>query len=147
MEFKQVLRARLPEVVEVNHQIFGGMYAWPSYPLEKYEERFRDSEPIIFTAEENGTILADCISYEKDGKWYLWMLGVKKEYRGHGIARRLLEMTETYAREHLYRKISAKVYNVSKEMLLLLVNRGYEVVGFQKHELSKYNAILLELNL
>jgi len=110
-----------------------------------YQERLKDVAPVIFVAEENEKIFGDCISFERDSKWYVWILGVNKEYRGQGIATQLLDLNEKHAKEHGYKNITVKVYNVSKEMLRLMIGRGYEIVDIHKHEKTKYNEIFLEL--
>ncbi len=145
MNFKLVTLERLPEIVKVNHQIFEGMYEWPPYTLDKYKERFANLQPVIFIAEKDGKVVGDSISFEKDGEWYLWILGVLKKYRKQGVASKLLDLNEKYAKENKYKTISVKVYNVSKEMLILLLGRGYKITDVEKHEKVKYNAIILKL--
>lgn len=147
MEIKQTGTDRLPEIVEMNKQVFEGMYDWPIYELDDYKKRLEGITPIIFIAEDNGKIVGNCISFEKEGKFYLWILGVLKEYRNKGIASKLFDLREHYAREHNYKKIFAKVYNVSKEMLKLMTKRGYKIIEIQKNPNPKYNANILELSI
>ena len=147
MEFKQITLERLPEIVEVNHKIFEGMYEWKPYYIDTYQEKFKGVDPVIFVAEKNGEILADSISFDRDNKWYLWIFGVLKEYRGQNIANQLFDLNEKYAREHGYKEITVKVYNVSREMLRLVIKRGYEINSVESHEKTKYNAVHLSLTL
>lgn len=147
MEFKQVGLERLAEIVEINTKIFDGMYDWPLYTLDDYKKRLEGINPIIFVAEDNGKIIGDCISFEKDNKFYLWISGVLKDYRNRGIASKLFDLREQYAREHNYKKIFTKVYNVSKEMLKLINKRGYKIIEIQKNSNTKYNANILELSI
>jgi ribosomal protein S18 acetylase RimI-like enzyme len=147
MEFKQTDISRLPEIAEMNREVFDGMYDRPVYTLDDYKKRLEGVTPIIFIAEDNGKVVGNCISYESDGKLYLWVSGVLKEYRNQGIASKLFDMREQYAREHNYKKIFTKVYNVSKEMLCLLIKRGYEIMEVFKKDNPKYNAIILELDI
>lgn len=145
MEFKVATLERLPDIVELNHRIFDGMYEWPSYSLDKYRERFANVQPVIFIAEKDEEIIADCISLDKNGEWYLWILGVLKEYRKQSIATKLLNLNEEYAKKNNYKVIFVKVYNVSKEMLSLLLGRGYQITDIEKHAKVEYNAIILRL--
>ncbi|MEI6553469.1 MAG: GNAT family N-acetyltransferase [bacterium] len=148
MEFKEVKLDRLAEVVDVNLKIFDGMYDWPPYYIEKYQERFKDTQPVIFVAEKDGKIVADSIAFDRGGKWYVWILGVLEEYRKQGIATELFNLTENYARGHGYKIVSIKVYNVSQDMLKLTQNRGYNIVEVRKYkdpEKPKYDANILEL--
>src|SRR5574343_21415 len=137
MEFKMVEVDRLAEIVEVNKSVFEDMYDWPIYELKDYQDKLKDINPIIFIVEENGKIIGNSIAFEKDNGFYLWILGVLKEYRNQGIASKLLDLREEYARIHGYKKIFAKVYDVSKDMLILLGKRGYKIVDTEKKINSK----------
>lgn len=145
MEYKRVNLDRLPEIVTVNHEIFKDMYDWPPYTLDDYMKRLEDKDPVIFIAEVDGKIVGDSISYGEGDKFYLWIMGVLKDYRGQGIASKLLDLREKYARENNFKKISTKVYNISKEMLSLFIKRGYVIVDIKKNDDVKYNAVILEL--
>jgi len=145
MNYKKGLIDELPELVKTNFQIFSGMYEWPPYTLDQYTERLNGVNPTIFIAERDDKIIGDSIAFEKDGGWYLWILGVLEEYRKQGVATQLLDLNEQYARENSYKEITVKVYNVSKEMLKLLIGRGYEIVDIHKDKNSKYNGIVLRL--
>lgn len=145
MEFKKVNLDRLPEIVIINYEIFKDMYDWPPYTLDDYTRRLENKDPIIFIAEEKGKIVGSSISYGEGDKFYLWILGVSKEFRGKGVASKLLDLREQYAKENNFKKISTKVYNVSKEMLSLFIKRGYVIVDVKKNDDVKYNAVILEL--
>lgn len=147
MEFKKVNLDRLPEIVTINHEIFKGMYDWPLYTLGDYEKKLEGKDPIIFVAEENGKIVGSSISYGEGDKFYLWVLGVLKDYRSKGIASKLLDLREQYAKENNFKKIYTKVYNVSKEMLSLLIKRGYFIVDINKNDNIKHTAVILELTI
>ncbi len=147
MEIKQVEINRLSEIVEMNKKVFENMYDWPVYELDDYKKRLEGVTPIIFIVEDDGKIVGNCISFEKDNKFYLWILGVLKEYRNQGIASKLFELREQYAREHNYKKIFAKVYNVSEEMLKLMIKRGYKIIEVKENLNPKYSANILELSI
>ena len=150
MEFKEVKLDRLAEIADVNLKIFDGMYDWPPYYIDKYQEKFKDISPIIFVAEDCGKIVGDSIAFERDGKLYIWILGVLKEYRKHGVATELFNLTENYAREHGYKVVCVKVYNISQDMLKLVQSRGYKVVEVRKyddHGKPQYYANILELDI
>ena len=145
MEYRQVSLERLPEIVEVNHRIFEGMYEWLPYFFDTYQEKFAHVDPVIFVGEDRGVVVGDAIAFPREGNWYLWILGILFEYRKQGVASALLDLQERYARDHGYSKITVKVYNVSKDMLRLLLSRGYDIVAVHPHEKVKYYAVMLEL--
>ena len=139
---------QLEQIVDVNRQIFKGMYEQDPYSLEQYEEKLSDKQPKIFIAENNGQIIADSISFKRNGSLYIWIMGVLKEYRNKGIATKLFENNEQFAKSNGYESVSIKVYNVSKKMLRLLSERGYQIVDTEESKNDpKFNAIHLELKI
>ena len=138
----------LKEIVLLNHSIFEGMYEHEPYSLEQYQERLSTVKPIIYIAKSDNQIVGNAISFEKEGSLYLWILGVSKQFRNQGIGSKLLDLTEQFAKDNGIGSVTTKVYNVSTEMLRLLLKRGYNIVKIEEHNSnSKYNAIHLRLEL
>ena len=139
---------QLEQIVLVNDRIFKGMYENDPYSLEQYQERLKNLQPKIFIVKVNDQIIGDSISFEKNNSLYLWIMGVVEEYRNKGIATKLFDYNEQFARANKYESIAVKVYNVSKEMLTLLLARNYQITGVERSETdSKYNAVHLELKI
>lgn len=135
---------RLEEIVTLNTKIFTPLYEWPTFTFAEYKERLKDTAPYILIVENDENIIADSISFGRDGYWYIWILGVSPEYRNQGIASKLLEMNETYAKEVGYEKVRIKIYEVSQEMLSLTKGRGYEVVEKIESEHGSHMAFVVE---
>ncbi|MFA5986341.1 MAG: GNAT family N-acetyltransferase [Parcubacteria group bacterium] len=139
---------QLEQIVFVNDKIFKGMYEKDPYSLDQYQEKLKNLQPKIFVAKVNDQIIGDSISFEKNNSLYLWIMGVLEEYRNKGIAVKLFERNEQFARENKYESITVKVYNVSKEMLKLLLTRNYEITDVEKSKTDpKYNAVHLTLKM
>jgi len=147
MTIKHANLDSLEEIVALNTTIFSPLYEWPVFTLPEYQERLRDTRPFILVAEDNGKIVANSISFEKDGYWYIWILGVSVEYRKQGIATRLFETNEAHAKELGYQRIRIKMYDVSKEMLTLVDERGYNIIETTEYENPKRWAFVVELDL
>jgi ribosomal protein S18 acetylase RimI-like enzyme len=147
IKYSQSTLERLPEIVSLNHSIFDGMYENPPYNLEDYQRKLHDVKPIIYIAEKDGKIIGDIISFAKGNEWYIWILGVSRDNRQQGVANTLLELQEKYAKEHGHNKVTVKVYNISKEMLRLVIKKNYEIEDVEKHDNTKHNAILLGLSI
>ncbi len=136
----------LPEIVRLNESIFRGMYQSEPYSLAQYQERLSSLNPLMYVAKQGEVIVGNAISYEKNNSLYLWIIGVSSEYRSNGIASKLLDLTETRAREEKYQSVTTKVYNVSTAMLRLLLKRGYLITNLEKSDSQhKFNAVSLEL--
>lgn len=139
---------QLEQIVRTNFEIFKGMYEQDPYSLAHYQEKLKDFEPQIFIAKIDGQIVGDSISFERNGSLYIWIMGVLKEHRKKGIATKLFENNEQLARTNKYKSVTAKVYNVSKEMLRVLLARDYQITDVEQSEAdAKYNAVHLELKI
>ena len=137
---------QLEQIVTLNYEIFQGMFEKEPYSLAQYQEKLKDKKLKIYVAKINGRIVGDAVSFGRDKALYLWIMGVLKEHRNKGIATQLFEMTEQFARDNEYESVTAKVYNVSSEMLRVLVARGYRIVDVEKSETDpKFHAVYLEL--
>ena len=112
------------------------MYSREPYSLEEYQARLSSVSSMIFVAEENSELIADSIAFEKDGAWYIWILGVHTDHRRKGIADHLFEMNESYAKSHGHSKVVIKIYAVSSATQELAAKRGYCTVetGGEKDE-------------
>lgn len=139
---------QIEEIVSINCQIFSLMYQEEPFALEYYKEKLKGKNPVIYMAKVNSVIVGDSVSFERDGSLYIWVLGVKKEYRNKGIATSFLELNEQLAKKNGYKSVTIKVYNVSKEMLKLVIDRGYNIQSVEISKISpKYNGVRLELTL
>ncbi len=139
---------QLEQIVLANLKIFKGMYEQDPYSLEHYQEKLKVLVPKIFIAKVDGQVVGDSISYNRDGSLYIWVMGVLKEHRNKGIATKLFENNEQFARANEYKSVTVKVYNVSTEMLRVLLTRGYQITNIEQSETdTKYNAIHLELKI
>lgn len=146
--FRQVGLETLPEIVNLNREIFDKMYPWPPYDLDQYSERLKNCDPVIFIAEEDGKMVGNSISYKKENSLYLWILGVQKDHRGKGLGSQLYALNEEYARNHGLASVSMKVYSVSEEMIRAAESRGYKKIDTIKDkENSLYDANVFEFNL
>lgn len=146
MTISQTTPESLEEIVAFNSEIFGPLYTWPVFTLEEYRERLKGKEVYILTAEENGKIVGDSISFEKDGYFYIWILGVSLSFRNQGIATKFFEMNEAYARDKGIKSVRVKVYEVSKEMIDLAERRRYTIIETIEDGTHSTKAFVMELN-
>ncbi len=138
----------LAEIVSCNHAIFKSMHENEPYSLDQYQDRLKDEEPLIYLAKVDNEIVGNSISFAKNSSWYLWILGVHKDHRNKGLGTRLIELNELHAKNNKYEFITAKVYNVSKNMLRLLLERGYYIINIDISDVDfKNNAIILRKHL
>ena len=101
----------------------------------------------LVTAWIEDKLVAYKIGYEKDKTcFYSWGGGVLPEHRGLGIAKTLMTAQHDWCREQGYKKIQTKTRNKFKDMLLLNIKSGFDIIGTQTTE-SDGLKILLEKKL
>ncbi|MEQ1879005.1 MAG: GNAT family N-acetyltransferase [Bdellovibrionia bacterium] len=90
---------------------------------------------FLATAELEGRLIGYKLGWEED-KWrfYSWLGGVLPEYRGLGIATSLMSAQHDWCRKQGYHKVSTKTQNRFREMLILNLKSGFQVIG--THESS-----------
>ncbi len=135
--------ADLEEIVRLNEVIFRGMYKRAPYTLEEYGERLFDKDYFALKAVKDGKIVGDSVVYEEgSGNFYLWIMGVKDEYREEGIGTALLRKTEANVIRRGCGQITAKVYNVSREMQGLLFKENYQIAAVSSEEDVKDRSVI-----
>lgn len=82
----------------------------------------------------------------KPGHFYSWMGGVDSSFRRRGIASELMRVQHTWCRAHHYRSIRTTTKNRFREMLMLDLRHGYDVIGSYVDEDGEPK-LLLEIRL
>ena len=86
------------------------------------------------------------VGYERDGYFYSWMGAILPNYRRLGLARKLAEKQETWAKAKGYPHVTFKTRNRLKPMLLFAIGRGFDIIDIQpKATIDEYRIILRKL--
>lgn len=87
---------------------------------------------MVLLAWEGDTCLGVKMGYRRsESTFYSWLGGVLPEGRGQGVARRLMLAQHEWVAEQGYRYVTTETYNRYREMLLLNIRMGFDVVGTQ----------------
>jgi ribosomal protein S18 acetylase RimI-like enzyme len=121
----------LEEIVELDRVVFG-LSRTPEEVKNKLELR-RDVHITIATV-AGGRVVGYGIGYEEKGKYYLWSLAVLPEYRRKGIGSEIIKEQISFAKVKGYTSFFVKTSNKWKEMLRLLLKKGFNIIGFKEHE-------------
>ena len=90
-------------------------------------------EYLAIIASLNNKPVGYSVGYRfKEGSFYVWMAGVTPEYRRKGVFTALSGYLEKWAKDKEYKSIKIKTWNKRREMRILLVKLGYDIVGFEK---------------
>ena len=79
---------------------------------------------------------SDCLGFKagyrrNETTFYSWLGGVRPEARGQGVARQLMAAQHDWLAAQGYRYVTTETYNRYREMLLLNIRVGFDVVGTQ----------------
>ncbi|GKW46446.1 GNAT family N-acetyltransferase [Planococcus sp. NCCP-2050] len=113
----------LEGILRLHHSIFGESALLEEQMKEKMKLR------IEIALQEN-EVLGYKMGYElKKETFYSWLGGVDSRWRGKGIASELMDRQHHYARASSYKTIETRTKNKWRNMLLLNIKNGFDIVG------------------
>lgn len=97
----------------------------------------------LVTAFLNNQAVGFKLGYELDKQeFYSWLGGVLPEFRGLGIASELMCAQHNWCRSQGYQKIQTKTQNRFREMFILNLKKGFEVIGCHDSDEGGFKIIL-----
>ncbi len=85
------------------------------------------------------------VGYEMTSNvFYSWIGGVIAEQRGKGIAKELMASQHQWAKNHRYKCVRTHTHNKYREMLILNIKSGFDIVGIVKSHRNDEPTIVLE---
>lgn len=85
---------------------------------------------VVVTAMEGNQVIGYKMGYELDTyTFYSWLGGVRIKYRKYGIASKLMEIQHQYVREQGYHVVQTKTMNKWRNMLILNIKSGFDVMS------------------
>lgn len=78
----------------------------------------------------------------KEGHYYSWIGGVDPAWRGQGIASRLMRDQHAWCQEQGYKTIRTHISNQWRNMLILNLRHGFDIIGTLTDEHGKPKLIL-----
>ncbi|WP_341501289.1 GNAT family N-acetyltransferase [Gallaecimonas sp. GXIMD4217] len=98
--------------------------------VDQYLARFQGRPHLCLVALVDGRAAAYKLGYRLDeGVFYSWLGGVLPPWRRLGLAQRLLDAQESWARRHGYQRIEVKSTPEFPTMLAFLAKNGYRSQG------------------
>lgn len=125
-------------------QILGELPEFDSTPsLDEIATRIGSVPHLVLTAYVDGKQAGFKIGYERDGTFYSWLGGVLPQYRRSGVASRLADTQEAWAKSQGYRTIWMKTRNRFPAMLTMAIGRGFQITGFDPRDRIGEHRIVL----
>lgn len=98
---------------------------------------------LVIVAMDGKKVIGYKIGYEVDkSTFYSWLGGVNPNYRGQGIASTLMEKQHQYLKEECYKVVQTKTMNRWRNMLVLNIKNGFEVINTYTDEKGLHKIIL-----
>ncbi|HME70267.1 MAG TPA: GNAT family N-acetyltransferase [Myxococcota bacterium] len=96
-----------------------------------FAERVREKRrPLALIARDGGKAVGYKLGYERSrGVFFSWLGGVLPSRRRLGIARELLRRQHAWCEENGYTKVLTESTNRWKEMLILNLTEGFDIMG------------------
>ena len=115
---------------------------------------FGDSNDLVYKMESKKNLLINVaikdthvvgykIGYELNhDKFYSWLGGVDKDFRKYGVASKLMDIQHQYLKENGYKIVQTKTMNKWKNMLILNIKKGFDVISTYTDEKGEIKVIL-----
>lgn len=113
---------------------------WLPGLLQLHESIFKDSDTLVGKMEtkpglilnvavDKGKVIGYKIGYKLDNDtFYSWLGGVDKNSRKYGVATKLMENQHLYLKENGYKIVQTKTMNKWRNMLILNIKSGFDVI-------------------
>lgn len=130
----------LDGIIELHKTIFN--------PLDDLINKMEDKpQLLVITAMDGHKVIGYKIGYEiENHKYYSWLGGVDSNYRKLGIASTLMAKQHQYLKEKGYTTVQTKTMNKWRNMLILNIKNGFDVIDTYIDEKGRHK-IILEKNL
>jgi predicted GNAT superfamily acetyltransferase len=98
---------------------------------------------LVITALYRKKVIGYKIGYAIDNnKFYSWLGGVETNFRKYGVASRLMELQHQYLKENGYNVVQTKTMNKWRNMLVLNIKNGYDVIDTHIDEKGLHKIVL-----
>jgi predicted GNAT superfamily acetyltransferase len=138
----KIRKGTIEEVIALSKEV---TEFFQPYSEKTYEERLSDVPHLILIATSDNKPVGFKVGYSRYGHdiFYSWMGGVLDEYRRKGIATKLADSQESWAKTHGFVKIIFKTRNRLSKMIHFGLNRGFMIVDLiKKGEVKDYRIVM-----
>ncbi len=118
--------------VDLLNEIFSEFPDFKPYTTEFAYNRTKGKNPLILEVYDNEQIIAYALCYDRiKGYLHIWDIGTKKAFRGKGIASKIYDHIEKYAKVNNYQGVTLNTFNRFANNIRLLLARGYEIFDIE----------------
>jgi len=114
---------------------------------DRIKSRLLGKPHLMLTAHDGDLPVGFKIGYERDHRFYSWLGGVVPSHRSHGVAGKLADRQEEWAKQQGYTSVWMKTRNRFPAMLLMAVRRGFRITSIDPRDKIAEHRIVLEKSL
>ncbi|MFY0593720.1 GNAT family N-acetyltransferase [Roseivirga sp.] len=114
---------------------------------EYYINKIGHKPNLVLLAKQDEQIIGCKVGYDRfdDGSFYSSLGGVLPRCRKLGIAKKLADCQEQWARKKGYQSIKFKTLNRHKSMIIFAIKNGFEIYNIKpKDELENYRIEMIK---
>ncbi|MCM3090856.1 MULTISPECIES: GNAT family N-acetyltransferase [unclassified Cytobacillus] len=98
---------------------------------------------LVLTAMDGEKVIGYKMGYRlNEDTFYSWLGGVDPQYRRNGIASKLMEKQHEHLKEMGYKMVRTKTMNKWREMLILNIKHGFDVIETYTDEIGIHKIVL-----
>ncbi|MFN3802257.1 GNAT family N-acetyltransferase [Belliella pelovolcani] len=138
----KIRQGTIDEVVALSQQV---SEFYQPYSEKTYQERLKSIPFLILIAEVDGDPVGFKVGYQRDSPqvFYSWMGGVVASHRRKGVATKLADAQEQWAKNHGFLKVYFKTRNKLTKMIHFGLNRGFMIVDLiKKGRVEEYRVVM-----
>lgn len=137
----------IEECIELSTQL--PEFSDKHYAESDYTARLQNVPHLILVAYQNNQPIGFKVGYQRatDGTFYSWLGGVLPAYRRQGVANKLAEEQEMWAKSAGYNAITFKSRNYLKAMLIFALQNGFQITEVIPKDTIANNRIILRKEL
>ena len=144
VNYTELNEKSIKDIHELDKQVFE-----KALSIEKItrELKSKHNRSILITYIEDEPA-AYKVGFERSSRmYYSWIGGVSPKHRGKGLAKELMTLQHEFAKKHNYRVVCTQTDKRFKEMLILNLKIGFDIVGTIQSTGDSHITLVLEKNL
>lgn len=116
-------REVLDSIVQLHERIFGDSN-------RLIQQMKHKPKPLVHVAMDGTRVIGYKIGYALNSEtFYSWLGGVDPNHRNHGVGSQLIGRQHRWLKEKGYRRVRTKTKNQWRDMLILNLKNGFDIIG------------------
>jgi GNAT superfamily N-acetyltransferase len=132
----------MTEIIQTNPDVVAGVIEkLPEFPYKttaiEIADRSTKNNALLLLAREKDQDAGFLVAFPiTESIYYNWIMGVLPPFRRQGISKMLMDEFERYSLKYGCAKCLVKTMNRYRNTLRLLINRNYNIIGFDGSKIA-----------